>query len=926
MSRQTTFPALSLLILSLLFLLLTTLSAQAAALGRERLSLDAGWKFLRGEVPGTAAAPTGMPITRWRYIAGEPADAARMVDAGLDTMGAEWKDAATGQETFGGRVGFAWFRTMLPDAPGAVHSLHFECVDDNATVYLNGEMLLRHEGWDDPFDVDLAKAWKRGGPNALAVLVENTAGGGGITKPVFLQGGATAPAGAVTLSEFNDRTWRTVHVPHDFIIEGTFSPTADANHGSLPTTMGWYRKAFDLPASDKGRSLWVDFDGVYRDSKVWLNGHFLGRHASGYTSFRYDIAPYANYGGRNVLAVHVDPTHTEGWWYEGGGIYRHVWLNKAAPVHVAPWGTFVSTKMAEPGPDGRAASATVEVKTAIQYPMRFYGDGAFTLVSRVLDPAGAVVGTATAPAHVIRASAATGQREITQQIGVLRPTLWSIETPRLYTLRTEIRQGSRVVDATDTRFGIRTVRFDAEKGFFLNGKPVKIKGMCNHQDFAGVGIAVPDSLEAWRVRKLKEMGGNGWRMSHNPPTPELLDACDKLGMLVMDENRHLGDSPDNLKEVASLVQRDRNHPSIILWSMANEENGQQGKETGAAIFKAMRQTVLQNDPTRMVSSAMNGGWFDPGFRNVEDLMGVNYNTQVYDQFHALYPTLPLFGSETASTLTTRGEYENNKDRVFVTSYNLTEGAWKPIADRPFVAGGFAWTGFDYKGEPTPYQWPDVNSHFGILDMCGFPKDNYYYYQAAWKAAPLVHIFPHWNWPGKEGQPVRVIAFSNCEAVELFLNGRSLGRKPMPRNEHLNWTVPYAPGTLTARGYNGTAVTATDTVATTGAPAALRLTTGRTTLAADGEDLTPIEVDVVDASGRIVPTADAPVTFSVKGAGVIAGVGNGDPGDHDPDKGTHRKAFNGKCLVIVGATEKAGDIGLTASAPGLASARLSLRAR
>ena len=282
---------------------------------------------------------------------------------------------------------------------------------------------------------------------------------------------------------------------------------------------------------------------------------------------------------------------------------------------------------------------------------------------------------------------------------------------------------------------------------------------------------------------------------------------------------------------------------------------------------------------------------------------MNYNTQVYDQFHAQYPTIPMFGSETASTLTTRGEYANNSERVFVSSYNLTEGAWKPIADRPFVAGGFAWTGFDYKGEPTPYGWPDVNSHFGILDMCGFPKDNYFYYQAAWKPQPIVHLLPHWNWPGKEGQPIRVVAFSNCDAVELFLNGVSLGRKPMRPNEHLDWTVPYAPGTLSARGYHGETVAATDTVTTTGAPAALRLTTNRTTLTADGEDLTPVEVDVLDAQGRVVPTADNRVTFSVRGAGLIAGVGNGDPGDHDPDKGTARKAFNGKCLVIVGATEK-----------------------
>ena len=906
---------------SLLLLLTATLGAAVGAPARERISLDAGWRFLRGEIPGTADAPTGTPITHWRWTAeATGSDAALTTAPPLDPASRGWKDAATGDEVFGGRVGFAWFQTTLPEASGQTHTLHFEGVDDNATVYLNGQRLTHHDGWDDPFDVDLTAAWKTGGPNVLAVLVENTNGGGGITGAVSLQGAGIAPATGPAAARFNDRAWRIVHVPHDFIIEGTFSPTADVSHGSLPTTTGWYRKAFDLPASDKGRSLWVDFDGVYRDSKVWLNGHFLGRHPSGYTSFRYDIAPYAKYGGKNVLAVHVDPRHGEGWWYEGGGIYRHVWLNKADAVHIAPWGTFVTSHLPEPGLTGLAASAALTIQTTVANTKAEAADCAVT--TRVIDTLGHTVATVTTPATISAGQSQT----VTQSAAVPRPRLWSLESPYLYHLVTTVERGGAVIDMTTTPFGIRTIRFDTDKGFFLNGKPVKIQGVCNHQDFAGVGIAVSDTLEAWRVQKLKEMGTNGWRMSHNPPTPELLDACDRLGMLVMDENRHLGDTPSNLDEVTSLVQRDRNHPSVILWSMCNEENGQQGKETGAAIFQAMRATVLQNDTTRPVSSAMNGGWFDPGFRDVEDLMGVNYNTQVYDQFHTLYPKIPLFGSETASTLTTRGEYENNKERVFVSSYNLTEGAWKPIADRPFVAGGFAWTGFDYKGEPTPYQWPDVNSHFGIMDMCGFPKDNYYYYQAAWKPEPIVHLLPHWNWAGKEGQPVRVVAFSNCDSVELFLNGHSLGRKPMPRNEHLDWDVPYAPGTLSAKGYHGETVAAATTVETTGAPASLRLSTDRTTLTADGEDVTPIKVEVLDASGRVVPTANNPVAFQLKGAGHLAGVGNGDPGDHDPDQGSSRKAFNGLCLVIVGASEKPGDIQLTATAPGLTTAHLSLRSQ
>jgi beta-galactosidase len=334
--------------------------------------------------------------------------------------------------------------------------------------------------------------------------------------------------------------------------------------------------------------------------------------------------------------------------------------------------------------------------------------------------------------------------------------------------------------------------------------------------------------------------------------------------------------------------------------------------------------VHRYDTTRPITCAMNGGWFGPGFRTVEDLMGVNYNPEVYARFHRSYPRMPLYASETASTLTTRGVYANDRAHAWVSSYNMTDDTWQPVAV-PFVAGSFPWTGFDYKGEPTPYGWPDINSNFGIMDMCGFPKDNYYYYQSWWKTQPIVHLMPHWNWPGKEGQAIRVIAFSNCDRVELFLNGQSQGAKEMPRNGHLEWTVRYAPGRLTAKGYESSAVAATDTVETTGAPAALRLRTDRTTLAADGEDLTPVEVDVVDARGRLVPTAENRVTFSVTGAGHVAGVGNGNPSDHDPDKVGFRRAFNGKCMVIVGAGERPGSIRLMATSPGLRPAVLGLQA-
>ena len=918
----------------------------AAPAPRQHILMDADWRFHQ-DAPVVLRDSTA--VTAWRWRVGEPGEEAAMTAAALGTTGGDWKDAATGDDVFHGRQGFAWFRTTLPALTAARgRTLRFKGVDDNATVYLNGQKLSHHEGWNDPFEVPLDAAWNAAGPNALAVLVENTAGGGGVTAPVSL-GVSSAPVGGADPSRpgMSDATWRTVHLPHDYVVESAFTPKGDPSHGSLIPTDAWYRKTFTLPASDKGKSLWLNFDGAYRDSKVYLNGVLLGEHPCGYTPFNLDISQAAHYGGRNVLAVQTNAQKSEGWWYEGGGIYRHVWLNIADPVHVAPWGTFVSTKMAEPGPDGVAGPATVNVKTTVDYPMDFNGNPAFTLISRVIDPAGKVVGTATAPADD-----QAGQRQVTQRITVERPTLWSVETPRLYTLHTEIVHAGNVVDATDTPFGIRTIRFDAEQGFFLNGRPVKIKGTCNHQDFAGVGVAMPDSLLYWRVKKLKEMGSNAYRMSHNPPTAELLDACDTLGMLVMDENRHLGDTESgkasqdtpyaDLHEVQSMVLRDRNHPSVIMWSMCNEE-GIQSTPHGRDIFAAMKKAVDAVDGTRPVTCAMNGGYDSAvGITSVEDLQGINYNSGGYDGFHKAHPAMPLYGSETSSEVGTRGvytatkfdNYQGDPARGFVSAYDINavpwgqtaEEGWQTIADRPFVAGGYVWTGFDYKGEPTPFGWPDINSNFGIMDQCGFPKDAYYYYQSVWGDKPMVHVLPHWNWTGKEGQPIDVWAYSNAARVEVLLNGASLGAKDMPRNGHLSWSVPYAPGTLEARGFDASGkVIATDRVETTSAPAGLRLTTDRTALTADGEDLTMVEVDIVDAQGRIVPTADNLVTFSVTGAGHVAGVGNGDPTNHEPDKAVYRHAFNGKCLVIVGAGERAGSISLTAFASGLKSASLGMRA-
>ncbi|HEX5323814.1 MAG TPA: glycoside hydrolase family 2 TIM barrel-domain containing protein, partial [Capsulimonadaceae bacterium] len=806
--------------------------------------MDSDWRFF---LVKPAGAVSGTPITDWTYQATARRRGFGRPSVPQDTSG--WQKAAIGQDVFNNSPGAAWFAADLgsgPPAPrGFSRILHFESVDDNAIVFVNGTRLVSHNGWNDPFDVPLDKVWNPTGPNRVMVMVVNTGGAGGIMRPPALQ--ITKPVSYPSYAHptYSDTSWRIVHLPHDYVVEGSVSPGFDTGHGSLATYPAWYRKTFILPASDKGKSIWIDFDGIYRDSQIWLNGHYLGEHKSGYAPFRYDIGTTANYGGRNVLAISVKSEPFEGWWYEGGGIYRHVWLNVADPVHVAPWGTYVTSSLPEPKPGQPVQAATLTIQTSL---VNTGPAQACRLISTVLDDQGHTLGTIAA--HVALGSGANATK--VQTLAVAHPRLWSPDSPHMYSLRTSLMRGGKVFDSVETPFGIRTIRYDPNLGFFLNGKPVKIKGTCNHQDLAGVGIGVPDSLEYWRVAQLKKMGSNAWRTAHNPPTASLLDACDKLGMLVMDENRHLGDTWDaksnadtpysDLSDLNNMILRDRNHPSIIMWSLCNEE-GIQSTPAGARIFSAMKQRVLQFDKTRPITCAMNGGW-GQGITLVEDLQGVNYSPREYDSFHKSFPNMPLYGSETSSEVGDRGIYENDSQKAYVSAYDsnpvpwgqTASGAWEPIATRPFVAGGFVWTGFDYKGETTPYGWPDVNSHFGILDIAGFPKDNYYWYQAWWGDKPVVHIFPHWNWKGKEGQPIDVWCYSNAASVELILNGKSLGAKPMPAYGHTDWTVDYQPGTLVARGYDsGGKLIGTDTVATTGAPEALRITTDHTTLTADGED-------------------------------------------------------------------------------------------
>ena len=721
-------------------------------------------------------------------------------------------------------------------------------------------------------------------------------------------------------ARFDDSQWTPVDVPHDWAVDLPFENAAElVDFGCKPlgrnypaTSIGWYRKTFDVPATDNGRRLSLTFDGVFRNATVALNGHLLGTNFSGYAPFRYDITDVVTFGGRNVLVVRVDATEREGWFYEGAGIYRHVWLNKTAPVHVAPDGIFVTTESSR---EGRWVVASADVANDTDAPT------SVAVAFAVTDSTGRVVGTAMSPAAEI---AAWGRRAFQPRIFVSQPAYWSPDTPTLYRLVATVQRQGVLLDAQETTFGFRVIRFDPDGGLFLNGKRLELKGTCNHQDHAGVGVAVPDAIQRFRVARLKEMGCNAYRTAHNPPAPELLDACDRLGMLVLDETRLFSSNEEGISQLERMVLRDRNHPSVFAWSIANEEWSDQGVDRGRRIAESLRRRVRALDPARLVTAGMDSGYENGrGITLAVDVQGFNYQRENIDAFHAKYPKLPAFGTETASAYATRGIYARDDARGYVSAYDVNKpdyGAtaeqwWSFYAAREFLAGGFVWTGFDYRGEPSPFKWPCISSHFGILDTCGFPKDTFYYYRAWWSGAPVLHLFPHWNWAGKEGQEIDVWCFTNLPRVELFLNGRSLGAQDVAKNSHVAWKVPYTPGAIEVRGLrDGQPMVSRRE--TTGPAAKIILQPDRAQLSADRQDVVVVEAQVVDAQGRLVPTAGDDVAFSIAGPGRIIGVGNGDPSSHEPDRATKRRAFNGLCMALVQATAEAGTIVIRATASGL----------
>jgi len=747
---------------------------------------------------------------------------------------------------------------------------------------------------------------------------------------------------------FADASWRKLNVPHDWSIEGEFNEKnpATPGGGALPGGIGWYRKSFKVSTEDLKGSVFIDFDGVYQNSEVWINGHSLGKRFYGYSSFRYELTPWLVAGEKeNVLAVKVDNSmQPNSRWYSGSGIYRNVWLVTTGKTYIAHWGTFITTP--------EITATNTKVKVVHQIKNKLVADQTLVLKTVILDPTGKEVTAGKMKTNGVKDSVLS----VTFDFEVKNPVLWSLDEPKMYSAVSKVFVDGELVDNYTTPFGIRSFEFNAEKGFFLNGKSVKINGVCNHQDLGCLGSAINLRALERQMEILKGMGCNAIRTSHNPPAPELLDLADQMGFLIMDEAFDMWKKPKNKfdystvwdemhkKDLQDLILRDRNHPSVMIWSIGNEIL-EQWDSTGTMIAKELAGCVRELDTTRPITSACN----DPKPYNfiirseALDLIGYNYHQNDFEAFPQTFPGKKFIGTETVSALMTRGFYDMPSDEIrrwpvnkdwkgkmpnadnTCSSYDNVstpwgsthEETWKVIKKHDFLSGQFIWTGFDYLGEPTPYWWPSRSSYFGIIDLAGFPKDVYYMYQSEWTKTDVLHIFPHWNW--EEGQTVDIWAYSNAEEVELFLNDKSLGVKKKQGDElHLMWRVPFTSGTLKAISRTAGKEVLVKEVKTAGAPARLVVTADRSAIKADGNDLSFLTVDVVDSSGVIVPNADNLVKFQIEGSGTIVGVDNGDPVSHESFKAPQRKAFHGKCLVVVQSGDKPGIVKLMASADGLTS--------
>ncbi|HXS93959.1 MAG TPA: glycoside hydrolase family 2 TIM barrel-domain containing protein [Candidatus Limnocylindrales bacterium] len=796
----------------------------------------------------------------------------------------------------------------------------------------------------------------------------------------FLKGDAP---GAEAVA-FADGGWRSLDVPHDWSVEGPFAqnePSGGAG-GNAPTGIGWYRKHFRVPASYQGRKVAIDFDGVYQNSEVWINGQYLGKRPFGYISFSYDLTPHLNWSGDNVVAVKVDNSRQPGSrWYSGSGIYRHTWLTAVNPAHVAQWGTFVTT------PRVSKDAATVNVRTRVGNARA--SGATCTLGTAIVDRDGKVVQSH----EVSQQIAPNGEYEFTQQLTVTQPNLWSVNSPYLYKVCSTVSLGGQISDDYETPLGIREAIFDADRGFLLNGEHVKLNGVCLHHDAGCLGAAVPERVWERRLETLREMGCNAIRTSHNPPAPEFLDLCDRMGFLVMNEafdewmagkgqvrgngySLHFAEWHE--RDVTDFVRRDRNHPSVVLWSCGNEIPDQLSAH-GVEILRDLLDIFHREDPTRFVTAACDQIAAEPKaaspeFLGMLDVVGYNYADRwrerkelYYSEDKLAHPGWRMIGTESIGMGGVRGDYRGMEPlapgqtpaaaptggrgggRGFGRGMRGldTEELWRFVRTHDYVAGDFMWTGIDYLGESF---WPNHGASSGCIDSCGFPKDGYYFYQSQWTTKPMLYLFPHWNWKGREGQFLTVVCYTNCDNVELFVNGKSVGMKgyafprfgmqgrygqagPQAMNGvrttndlHLAWDVPYEPGTLRAVATKGGQVVATQEIATTGEPAAIEISADRDAIRADRRDVAHMTVKVVDAEGRVHPDADNEIMFDVQGDGKLIGVDNGDMSNAEDYKGKQKKAFHGMCLGIVQATATAGRIRVTASSPGLKPATVTITTR
>lgn len=731
------------------------------------------------------------------------------------------------------------------------------------------------------------------------------------------------------VANFNDSTWQEVKVPHDWVTILPYADVASHSHGyktvgyKYPeTSVGWYRKTINIPACDLGKHIALQFDGIFRNARVWFNGFYMGTEPSGYATQVYDVTEYVNYGGDNLICVRADATLEEGWFYEGAGIYRDAWLMKSAAVGVAPFGTFVYADLKQP-----YDKVTIYVETEVNN--HSLTTQQCEVSHRLLDADGREVAKSESSTIMLRAKQTLNSQLLTLNLNT--PHLWSPADPYLYKVETTVKVDGRVTDVYETTTGIRDIEFDADRGFLLNGQTLKLKGVNMHQDHAGVGAAIPDALQAWRIKQLKKMGCNAYRASHNPMTPALLDICDREGILVIDENRLTGINEEHLRLLERMIKRDRNHPSVILWSNGNEEWGMENTIQGTRIAAAMREYTHLLDPTRHSTIANAGG------REMVkglDVVGFNYIVQNdVDNQKKNNPTWKIVGTEETTGCGTRGWYFKDEkypgrmvslNRTMEQNYeNIIERGWKFYDERPWAAGLFYWTGFDYRGEPNPLSYPAHDSEFGILDYCGFPKDEAYYLKSWWTDEPVLHIFPHWNLQGHEGEEVEVWAYSNCDEVELTVNGKKLGRQPMPRNGHLKWKAVYQPGRVEATGYKNGKRILTKTIETTKAAAKVVLKADRQQIAADGQDMAIVNIELHDQKGRFVPNACPVLTFCLEGDANIIGCGNGDPsylGSDHPDKQPCHTfsipAFNGRAQVLIQSGKLPSTVTLKCTADGL----------